>query len=73
MKLPRGLSGEDLVKHLCNRWGYQRIHQAGSHAILQTEQPASHRMAVPAHNPLRIGTLNAILSSITAHKNVAKE
>jgi predicted RNA binding protein YcfA (HicA-like mRNA interferase family) len=61
------------VKHLCKRWEYTKIHQVGSHIILQTEKPSSHRIAVPAHSPLRIGTLNAILASVAAHKNVAKE
>ena len=73
MKLPRDLSGEDLVKHLLKCWGYEKIHQVGSHIILQTQQPTLHRIAVPAHNPLRIGTLNAILAAVAAHKNVAKE
>ncbi|MGH9607121.1 MAG: type II toxin-antitoxin system HicA family toxin [Terracidiphilus sp.] len=73
MKLPRDLSGEDLVKHLSRHWGYVRVHQVGSHIVLQTEQPASHRVAVPAHNPSRIGTLNAILAAIAAHKGVTKE
>jgi predicted RNA binding protein YcfA (HicA-like mRNA interferase family) len=73
MKLPRNLSGELLVKHLCKRWEYAKVHQVGSHIILQTEQPTSHRIAVPAHTPLRIGTLNAILASIAAHKGVSKE
>ena len=27
MKLPRDLSGEDLIKHLCKRWIYERVHQ----------------------------------------------
>jgi len=73
MKLPRDLSGEELVKHLSKRGGYVKIHQVGSHIILQTLQPTPHRIAVPEHTPLRIGTLNAILSSIAAHKNVSKE
>ncbi len=73
MKLPRDLSGETLVKHLCKRWEYLQIHQIGSHVILQTEQPSPHRIAVPAHAALRIGTLNAILSSVASHKSVAKE
>lgn len=73
MKLPRDLSGEDLVKHLCKLWGYSRVHQVGSHIILQTEVPRSHRIAVPAHNPLRIGTLNAILGSVAAQKNATKD
>jgi predicted RNA binding protein YcfA (HicA-like mRNA interferase family) len=55
MKLPRDLSGEDLVRHLCKVWGYEKIHQVGSHVILQTQQPMPHRIAVPAHNPLELG------------------
>ncbi len=73
MKLPRDLSGEELVGHLCRRWGYARVHQVGSHIILQTEQPSRHRIVVPAHNPLRIGTLNAILNAVAVHKGVSKE
>jgi predicted RNA binding protein YcfA (HicA-like mRNA interferase family) len=73
MKLPCDLSGEELVKHLCKRWEFVKIHQVGSHVILQTQTPAPHRIAVPAHNPLRIGTLNAILSAVAAHKGVPKE
>jgi predicted RNA binding protein YcfA (HicA-like mRNA interferase family) len=73
MKLPRDLSGEDLVRHLCKVWGYEKVHQVGSHVILQTQQPTPHRIAVPAHNPLRVGTLNAILTAVAAHKNVSKE
>jgi predicted RNA binding protein YcfA (HicA-like mRNA interferase family) len=73
MKLPRDLSGEGLIKQLCKHWNYARVHQVGSHVILQTEQPASHRIAVPAHSALRVGTLNAILSAVAAHKGVTKE
>jgi predicted RNA binding protein YcfA (HicA-like mRNA interferase family) len=40
---------------------------------LQTQHPTPHRIAVPAHTALRVGTLNAILSDIAAHKQVAKE
>jgi predicted RNA binding protein YcfA (HicA-like mRNA interferase family) len=73
MKLPRNLSGAELVKHLSKRWDYVKIHQIGCHVILQTQHPTPHRIAVPEHTPLRIGTLNAILASIASHKNVAKD
>jgi predicted RNA binding protein YcfA (HicA-like mRNA interferase family) len=73
MKLPRDLSGKSLIKHLCKQWGYERVHQVGSHVILQTQQPTAHRVAVPAHAALRIGTLNSILSAVALHKNVTKE
>lgn len=73
MKLPRDLRGEDLVRHLTRNWGYEKVHQVGSHIILQTQEPSQQRIAVPAHNPLRIGTLNSILAAVAAHKNVTKE
>jgi predicted RNA binding protein YcfA (HicA-like mRNA interferase family) len=73
MKLPRDLRGEDLVQHLIRRWAYAKVHQVGSHIILQTEEPSSQRIAVPAHNPLRVGTLNAILAAVANHKDVTKE
>jgi predicted RNA binding protein YcfA (HicA-like mRNA interferase family) len=73
MKLPRDLSGEELVKHLVKHWDYLKIHQVGSHMILQTQHPTPHRLAVPAHSPLRIGTLNSILSAVSAQKGVSKE
>jgi predicted RNA binding protein YcfA (HicA-like mRNA interferase family) len=72
MKLPRDLSGEELIKHLCRHWAYARVHQVGSHVILQTADPGPHRVAIPAHSPLRVGTLNAILSAVAAHKGVGK-
>jgi predicted RNA binding protein YcfA (HicA-like mRNA interferase family) len=57
MKIPRDLSGNELVAVLCRRWGY--VNQVGSHVILQTEDPTPHRVAVPAHKALRVGTLNS--------------
>jgi len=73
MKLPRDLSGEELAKHLCRRWEYRQVHQVGSHVILETSQPGHQRIAIPEHHPLRVGTLNAILSAVAAHKGVTKE
>jgi hypothetical protein len=36
MKIPRDLSGEGLVHHLCKKWEYQVVHQQGSHVVLET-------------------------------------
>ena len=41
--------------------------------ILETDSPRHHRLAVPDHNPLRIGTLNAILRAVAEVKGVKKE
>lgn len=73
MKLPRDLSGSRLTACLCREWGYVQVHQTGSHIILQTETPQHHRIAIPAHHALRIGTLNAILRDVSSHKGVDRE
>ena len=73
MKLPRDASGRDLVQALCREWGYRQVHQVGSHIILQTDAPMSHRISVPDHSPLRICTLNAILRAVARAKQVPKE
>ena len=53
MKLPRYLSGHDLAAALCQRWGYLKVNQVGSHIILQTQDPTPHRVAIPAHEAMR--------------------
>lgn len=73
MKVPRDLSGAQLVKVLCRDWGYRTVHQEGSHIILQTDVPHHQRLSVPNHNPLRIGTLNSILRVVAAHKGVDRQ
>lgn len=73
MKIPRDLSGAQLVKVLCRNWGYRVIHQEGSHLILQTDTPAHQRLSVPNHNPLRVGTLNGIVRAVSAHKGVERQ
>ncbi len=37
MKLPRDLSGAELIKTRCKHFGYCQVSQEGSHVILQTE------------------------------------
>jgi predicted RNA binding protein YcfA (HicA-like mRNA interferase family) len=72
MNLPRDLSGEQLIRSLCRAWHYRRTSQVGSHVVLETDVPTHQRIVVPAHKNLRIGTLNAILRSVAAHKAVSK-
>jgi predicted RNA binding protein YcfA (HicA-like mRNA interferase family) len=73
MKLPRDLSGQELVATLCRRWGYQKVIQAGSHIILQTQEPTPYRVAVPAHKRVRVGTVNSILRAVASHKGVDRQ
>ena len=73
MKVPRDLSGQELVAALCRDWGYRKIHQEGSHITLQTDEPKRQRVVVPAHRTLRVGTLNGILKAVAGHKGKARE
>ena len=72
MKLPRDLSGVALAKLLCKHFGYRQVNQEGSHMLLQTDTPRSHRLSVPAHPALRPGTLNAILRAVADAKGIEK-
>jgi predicted RNA binding protein YcfA (HicA-like mRNA interferase family) len=58
---------------LYRSWGYQVVHQEGSHFVLETEQPSHRRIVVPAHKTLRLGTLNAILRSVAGHKHIDRQ
>lgn len=73
MKLPRDVSGRELAKVLIQSWGYRQVHQVGSHIILQTDQPTPHRLSVPDHNSLRVGTLNGILRAVAEVKRISRE
>jgi predicted RNA binding protein YcfA (HicA-like mRNA interferase family) len=73
MKVPRDLSGAQLIKLLCRDWGYHQVHQEGSHVVLQTGTPGHQRLSVPNHNPLRVGTLNGIVRAVAMHKGVHRQ
>jgi predicted RNA binding protein YcfA (HicA-like mRNA interferase family) len=49
------------------------VHQVGSHIILETAQPTHHRIAIPDHHPLRLGTFNSILRAVARHKGVQRD
>jgi predicted RNA binding protein YcfA (HicA-like mRNA interferase family) len=73
MKLPRDLSGADLVRHLCRHYDYRQVNQEGSHVILETNVPRQHRLSVPNHANLRVGTLNAMVRAVAGVKGVDKD
>ena len=72
MKLPRDLTGLQLVKNL-EVLGYQVARQTGSHIRITTLQSGEHHLTIPAHNPLKTGTLSAILADIAQHFNLTRE
>ena len=68
MKIPRDLDGVDLARAL-GRLGYAITRQKGSHMRITTLQHGEHHEVIPAHKPLKHGTLAAILKSIARHHN----
>lgn len=72
MKIPRDISGHDLIKYL-KPYGYVVTRQAGSHIRLTTEQGGQHHITIPNHDPLKIGTLSAIIGDIAAHFKVTRD
>ena len=68
MKLPRDVAAADLEKAPRKAFGYQFTRQSGSHRRLTTQSGGEHHLTVPAHDPLKPGTLRAILGEVAAHR-----
>lgn len=66
MRVPRQLSGADLVKALSSL-GYEQTRQTSSHVRLTTRIGGEHHVTVPDHKALPLGTLKAILRDVARH------
>lgn len=71
MKLPRDISGKDLIKAL-SRLDYEVTRQTGSHVRLTTQRNGEHNITVPAQDPIKVGTLNAILRGVSEHSGMSR-
>ena len=72
MKLPRGVSADRLIRAL-ERLGYEVVRQKGSHIRLRHEGPPTHLVTVPWHNPLKVGTLQAVLADVAHMRSMSME
>ena len=70
MKLPRDLHGDALASHLIRRWDFEKLRQTGSHIVLRSEAPVPHTVSIPAHKPVKLGTLKDIWSYVAHNKGV---
>ena len=71
-KVPRDISAKELIDAL-QRLGYYVERQKGSHIRLGCKYKGGiHKLTVPAHSPLKIGTLNAILRDIAEAHGMSK-
>jgi predicted RNA binding protein YcfA (HicA-like mRNA interferase family) len=72
MRLPRDVSGTDLARALATL-GYEVTRQSGSHLRLTTQQGGEHHLTIPKHDPLRVGTLSAVLSEVARHHGIDRD
>lgn len=72
MRLPRDLTGAQLIRAL-DKFGYLPTRQTGSHVRLTCGVPAQHHVTVPLHDPLRIGTLAAILAAVAEAHGLTRD
>lgn len=72
MRLPRDVSGEELVGAL-RALGYEPSRQTGSHMRLTTTRGGEHHITVPKHDQLRVGTLAGILEEVARHLAIERE
>jgi len=58
----RKVSGHEVVKILCNKFGFQISGKTGSHVRL-SKQTSEGKVGtvVPIHNEIKIGTLKSVL------------
>ena len=72
MKLPRDLSGARLASALAVL-GYRQTRQTGSHIRLTTMVNGEHHLTIPNHDPIKIGTLNAIMRDVAQHTGLQRD
>jgi predicted RNA binding protein YcfA (HicA-like mRNA interferase family) len=63
-KLPRDIDGEKFARRLCSRFGYQERSRVGSHIVLQLVGANVPHVTIPAHDPVKVGTLSNILKAL---------
>ena len=64
MKMPRNISGNDLISYLVSI-GFQKVRQTGSHVRLElVVQDELFGITVPLHDPLKVGTLSNIIKDV---------
>jgi len=72
MKIPRDISGNDLLK-LLRKYGYESTRQTDSHIRLTTQHLGEHHITIPNHSPIKIGTLSGIITEVANHFGQPKE
>ncbi len=72
MRIPRDTTGVELAG-LLSQYGYTLTKQTVSHMRMTTQMLGEHHITIPADDPLKIGTMNAILSDVAIHLVLSKD
>jgi predicted RNA binding protein YcfA (HicA-like mRNA interferase family) len=72
MKIPRDINSQQLVSKL-KQFGYEKTRQTGSHIRLTSTTYGKHHITIPAHRPIKIGTLSSILNDVASHLKISKD
>ncbi|MEO7453689.1 MAG: type II toxin-antitoxin system HicA family toxin [Fimbriimonadales bacterium] len=64
MRIPRDISGRELVRLLQKCYGYEVTRQTGSHIRLTRTGDAARHLTIPDHANVRIGTLSSIVGDV---------
>jgi predicted RNA binding protein YcfA (HicA-like mRNA interferase family) len=66
------MDAQSLVKAL-GRLGYSVTRQTGSHIRLTATAPRQHHVTVPNYSPIKVGTLNTIITEIATRLHLPKD
>lgn len=69
MKLPRGISGGQLIRTL-EGLGYRTVRPSGSHVRLHCNSPVEHSVTVPLHDSVKVGTLHSIIKEVASARGI---
>ena len=72
MKIPRDVSAKGLTK-LLKKYKFEVTRQTGSHIRLTTNLSGEFHVTIPNHDPMKIGTLNSILTDISQYLGIHKK
>lgn len=72
-RIPRDISGRELAKLLTKEYGYKFERESGSHIRLASSfRGGDHKITIPDHTEIKIGTLNSILQDISLYLGIEK-
>ena len=72
LKLPRDVSGQRRIKALEILW-YRPTRQTRSHVQVTTSLDGEHHITVSLHDPVKAGTVSAIVRDVAAHHGVSRD